>query len=146
MDHSVAEPSLSLTVDNPAAKEICSESKPSVQERDEENAVVPDGTCRPYQSSIPSIWQAFFQQMERIDQLEKRVEEYVSRKRRRIQNIVEQLPSHRRSTVRMFVTHQFDKYSGMWTLVVEGKLLIGNLDHISAEKVEKEGGMHLYIV
>ena len=50
-------------------------------------------------------------------------------------------PSYRRSTVRMFVTHQFDRYSGMWTLVIEGKLLIGNLDHVSAAKVDKEGVM-----
>jgi SWIB/MDM2 domain len=93
----------------------------------------------PFQSHVPKIWDAFFQQMERIDLMEKRIEEHISRKRRRIQNILEQMPSFRRSTVRMFVTHQFDKYSGMWTLVVEGILLIGNLDHVSAAQVEKEG-------
>ncbi|KAG7361597.1 SWIB/MDM2 domain containing protein [Nitzschia inconspicua] len=93
------------------------------------------------ESRIPEIWNAFFRQMEHIDQMEKRIEDHISRKRRRIQNVLEQIPSHRRSTVRMFVTHQFDKYTGIWTLVIEGKLLIGNLDHVSAARVEKDGVM-----
>ncbi|KAL3926735.1 MAG: hypothetical protein SGARI_005511, partial [Bacillariaceae sp.] len=91
-------------------------------------------------SQVPAIWQRFFQQMDRIDQLEQTIEEHVSRKRRRIQNMSEtQMPSHRHSNVRVFVTHKFDPYSGIWTVVVEGKLLIGNLDHASAAKVDQEG-------
>ena len=90
-------------------------------------------------SQVPAIWQRFFQQMDRIDQLEQQIEEHVSRKRRRIQNLSEQMPSHRHSNVRVFCTHQFEPYSGIWTVVVEGKLLIGNLDHASAAKVDKEG-------
>ncbi|KAL3922826.1 MAG: hypothetical protein SGILL_001992 [Bacillariaceae sp.] len=90
-------------------------------------------------SRVPEIWKRFFHQMERIDQLEKKVEEHVSRKRRRIQNLLDQMPSHRRSNARVFVTHQFEPYSGIWTVVVEGKLLIGNLDHVSAARVDKEG-------
>jgi hypothetical protein len=92
-------------------------------------------------SQVPAIWQRFFRHMERIDHLEKQVEEHVSRKRRRLQNLSEQMPSHRRTNVRVFVTHQFDPYTGIWTVVLEGKLLIGNLDHASASKVDKEGVM-----
>jgi hypothetical protein len=99
----------------------------------------------PFQSRIPMIWETFFHRMERIDQLEKRIEKHISRKRRRILNILEQLPSHRRSTVRIFVTHQFDRYAGIWTLVIEGKLLIGNLDHASAARVNKEGVMSVRV-
>ena len=90
-------------------------------------------------SQVPAIWQRFFSQMDRIDQLEQRIEEHISRKRRRIQNLSEQMPSHRRSNVRVFCTHQFDQYTGIWTVVVEGKLLIGNLDHVSAQNVDQEG-------
>jgi hypothetical protein len=92
-------------------------------------------------SRIPQIWNQFLEKLNRIDQLEKRVDEHVKRSRRRVQNILDQIPSFRRSHVRMFVTHQFEKYSGIWTLVIEGKLLIGNLDHDSADKVDKEGVM-----
>jgi hypothetical protein len=102
-------------------------------------------TVTPFQSRIPMIWETFFHQTGRIDQLEKRVEEHISRKRRRVQNILEQLSSHRRSTVRIFVTHQFDRYSGIWTLVIEGKLLIGNLDHANAAKVNEEGVMSVRV-
>ena len=98
-------------------------------------------TLQQQYSKIPQIWNHFLEKLNRIDQLEKRVDEHVKRSRRRVQNILDQIPSFRRSHARMFVTHQFEKYSGIWTLVIEGKLLIGNLDHDSADKVDKEGVM-----
>jgi len=92
-------------------------------------------------SRVPLIWSNFFNQLQRIEQLEMRVEEHVSRSRRRIMNLLEQTPSHRRTHLRMFVSHFFDKFKGIWTLAIEGKLLIGNLDHANAIKVDKEGVM-----
>lgn len=55
--------------------------------------------------------------------------------------MLEQTTSHRRTHIRMFVSHSFDKYKGIWTLAIEGKLLIGsnNIDHRSARKVDREG-------
>ena len=90
-------------------------------------------------SRAPLIWSNFFRQLERIEQLEMRVEEHVSRSRRRIMNLLEQTPSHRRTHLRMFVSHFFDKFKGIWTLAIEGKLLVGNLDHANANKVDREG-------
>ncbi len=90
-------------------------------------------------SRVPLIWSNFFRRLQRIEQLEMRVEEHVSRSRRRIMNLLEQTPSHRRTHLRMFVSHFFDKFKGIWTLAIEGKLLIGNLDHANASKVDKEG-------
>ena len=103
----------------------------------------PDVVELPHQSSsssISTIWNAFFPQMVRIDTLEKRIDEYVTRSRRRIQNVLDQTSSsYRKSHVRVFVTHSFDKYTGIWTLSIEGKQLIGNLDHRNANKVDTEG-------
>ena len=90
-------------------------------------------------SRVPLIWSSFFRQLQRIEKLETRVEEHVSRSRRRIMNLLEQTPSHRRTHLRMFVSHFFDKFKGIWTLSIEGKLLIGNLDHANANIVDKEG-------
>ena len=90
-------------------------------------------------SRVPLIWSNFFLQLQRIERLESRVEEHVSRSRRRIMNLLEQTPSHRRTHLRMFVSHFFDKFKGIWTLAIEGKLLVGNLDHANANKVDKEG-------
>jgi hypothetical protein len=92
-------------------------------------------------SRVPEIWSNFFQRMEKIDILEMRVNEHVSRSRRRIHNLLEQLPSHRRTHLRMFVSHFFDKFKGIWTISIEGKLLVGNLDYTNAMKVETEGVM-----
>jgi len=92
-------------------------------------------------SRVSKIWSNFFQRMENIDQLEMRVNEHVSRSRRRIHNLLEQTPSHRRTHLRMFVSHFFDKFKGIWTVSIEGKLLVGNIDHIRARKVDTEGVM-----
>lgn len=93
-------------------------------------------------SSLSEIWSYFLNQLDRIDDLERRVTEHTRRARRRIANGLDQRqlqPSHRRSHARLFVTHQFDKLSGIWTLVIDGKLLIGNLDHANAALVDTQG-------
>lgn len=41
--------------------------------------------------------------------------------------------------MRLFVTHKVDEEKDLWTMVVEGKLLIGLLDHASAQRVDKHG-------
>jgi len=90
-------------------------------------------------SRVPEIWSNFFRKLHEIEQMEIRVNEHVSRSRRRIMNLLEQTPAHRRTHLRMFVSHFFDKFKGIWTLAIEGKLLVGNLDHNNAKKVDKEG-------
>ena len=90
-------------------------------------------------SRVPEIWSSFFRELHKIERMEMRVNEHVSRSRRRIMNLLEQTPSHRRTHLRMFVSHFFDKFKGIWTLSIEGKLLVGNLDHANANTVEKEG-------
>jgi len=92
-------------------------------------------------SRVPEIWSNFFSQLHKIEQLEVDVDEHVSRSRRRIMNLLEQTPSHRRTHLRMFVSHFFDKFKGIWTLAIEGKLLVGNLDHFNASKIDKKGVM-----
>jgi hypothetical protein len=79
------------------------------------------------------------------------------RKRRRVSNLLDNIGTHRQSHLRLFVTHhETDKSSAAsnqgdaetpekqqqqqhkWTLVIEGKLLVGHLDHQSVDNVEKE--------
>jgi hypothetical protein len=122
---------------------------PSTSESNEEEAraesvVSIDSLTPPTQtpmptSRVPEIWSNFFRQLNKIEQMEMRVNEHVSRSRRRIMNLLEQTPSHRRTHLRMFVSHFFDKFKGIWTLAIEGKLLVGNLDHMNANKVDQEG-------
>jgi hypothetical protein len=78
-------------------------------------------------------------QWHRADDLEKRIDEFAIRQRRRIASLLDQTPNYRQSHLRLFVTHQCDSDSiePNWTLVVEGKLLVGHLDHQSAAKVEE---------
>ena len=92
-------------------------------------------------SNAPQIWSNFFEKMGEIDRLEMRINEHVSRSRRRIHNLLEQIPSHRRTHLRLYASHSFDKFKGMWTIALEGKLLVANMDHSSASKVDREGVM-----
>ena len=61
-------------------------------------------------SRVPEIWSNFFRKLHEIEQMEIRVNEHVSRSRRRIMNLLEQTPAHRRTHLRMFVSHFFDKF------------------------------------
>ena len=95
-------------------------------------------------SQLPQIWSYFLQKLDRIDELERRVVERTRKSRRRILNGLEQRQvwqKYRRSHVRLFVTHHFQRKTGIWTLVLEGKLLIGNLDHQNANLVDTKGVM-----
>ena len=114
------------------------------------------------QSKLPSIFQNFQASLQKIDALERRLEEKVAEKRQRAVNLLDEIPTYRQSTLRLFVTHQceeetlqvpipdpstgqIDPNSGLrkevkrnkWNLVIEGRLLVGHLDHESAAAVEK---------
>jgi len=101
-------------------------------------------------SRIPEIWQNFHRRLQQIDKLENSLDEHVKRFRRRITCALDQTPSYRRSHLRFFVAHKYDEKdmktgsnpNGLWTLVVEGKLLIGLLDHASAQQVDKHGAYY----
>jgi len=114
------------------------------------------------QSKLPTILQNFQASLQKIDALERRLEEKVAEKRQRAVNLLDEIPNYRQSTLRLFVTHQcedetlqvpipdpntgqIDPNSGLrkevkrnkWNLVIEGRLLVGHLDHESAAAVEK---------
>jgi chromatin remodeling complex protein RSC6 len=116
----------------------------AVQQEEEEEVV----EWTPPKPRIPEIWAHFMAQMDQIDELEKRLNEHATRSRRRIASVLDQFSPHRRSHLRMFVTHnnkkqQYDLHhsNNKWTLVIEGKLLVGLLDHKSAARVEQEGAL-----
>jgi chromatin remodeling complex protein RSC6 len=93
-------------------------------------------------SKLEEIWSYYKTQLDRIDDLEQRLDEQATRSRRRVTNILDQTPAHRMSHLRMFLTHIYANTlpnQSKWTLVIEGKLLIGLLDYKSAAKVENEG-------
>eukprot|EP00980_Cylindrotheca_fusiformis_P030419 scaffold24796_cov211-Cylindrotheca_fusiformis.AAC.2 len=95
-------------------------------------------------SRLPEIWEYYMAQLQRIDELEKRLDEKVTFSRRRVQSILDQTPSYRSSHLRMFVTHKLENElpnQSDWTLVIEGKLLVGLLDHQCAARVDKEGAL-----
>jgi hypothetical protein len=91
------------------------------------------------QSRLPAIWAQHNKQLDQIDDLEKRLDEQASRSRRRLASMIDQTPTHRRSHLRLFVTHKYDSEQSKYTLVMEGKLLVGLKDHASAATVEQEG-------
>jgi len=102
------------------------------------------------------------------------MDESALRKRRRLANLLDETPTHRRSRLRLFCTHSVlppqpaspgptpgpstgdpskpeekdpivipaavpkSPSAETWKLLVEGKLLVGHLDHKSAAKVEEE--------
>ena len=84
-------------------------------------------------SRLETLWKDHERRWRRLEDLERRMDECAMRKRRRIANLLDETSTHRRSRLRMFVTHRPD-----FTLVIEGKLLVGHLDHASAEAVERE--------
>jgi len=106
------------------------EAEEQEEERDED--ILP-------KTRIPEIWEHFHRRIHQIDHLESQLDEYVKRFRRRIGCLLDQSPTHRRTHLRLFVTHKCEPK--VWTLVLEGKLLIGLLDHVSAIKVDQVGPM-----
>jgi hypothetical protein len=87
------------------------------------------------QSSLESIWESHTTKMKRIEALESKIEEGVRAKRRRIAALLTELPAFRKSHLRVFLTHSLAP-DGQFTLLFEGKLLIGHLDHTSANELD----------
>jgi len=86
-------------------------------------------------SRLTEIWQTHNAQWQRIDELEKNMEEAVMRKRRRIANLLDEMPTFRKSHLRLFVSHKVIKEQA-YEIIVEGKLLVGHLDHKRAKEVD----------
>ena len=98
---------------------------------------------------VSAILESAQERLRRIDDLERRINERAVRARRRITNLLEHAPSHRASHLRCFVTHEYEVIpatdekplpASEWTLRVEGKLLIGHLDHESAVAYDARTG------
>lgn len=115
-----------------------------------------------FQSRLPILLQNFQTSLQKIDTLERSLEEKVAEKRTRAVNLLDEIPSYRQSTLRLFITHQCadetlqvpipDPLTGeidpnselkkevkrnKWNLVIEGRLLVGHLDHESAAAVDE---------
>ena len=115
-------------------------------------------------SRLPEMWEQFQEKMAQIDQLEQRLDEQANRMRRRMTNLLDHTDTHRRSHMRMFVTHtkvddsetsntsgeatisnnssNSSSNSDKWNLIVEGRPLVGQLDFESAAQTDKDGGPH----
>jgi hypothetical protein len=108
-------------------------------------------------SRLQSILAAGHDQLRRIDELEHKIDERVIRARRRICSILDnyytEQQSFRRSHLRCFVTHAYQKQqqqqqdeahptaaeaSSIWMVRLEGRLLIGHLDHASAAAFDEK--------
>jgi hypothetical protein len=91
----------------------------------------------PPASRLSQIWQQHQEQWKRIETLEQNLEEAVMRKRRRIANLLDETPKFRRSHLRLFVTHKtIDADKHEYEIIVEGKLLVGHLDHERAKQID----------
>jgi hypothetical protein len=96
------------------------------------------------QSRLPEILNGFYNRITRLDDFERRLDERAARLRRRIANVLDHVPVHRHSHLRVFITHDAlpvkpepdtpnpDPPTIDWTLQIEGKLLVGHLDYASA--------------
>ena len=114
-------------------------------------------------SRLHEIVASAHDQICRIDELERRADERSRRLRRRICNVIDsETKPYRCSHLRCFVTHSHNKNptssqeeqveasanmsldpnnnNGVWTLRLEGKLLIGHLDHASSAAHDKHRG------
>mmetsp|Transcript_6047 Transcript_6047/g.8837 ORF Transcript_6047/g.8837 Transcript_6047/m.8837 type:complete len:516 (+) Transcript_6047:60-1607(+) len=93
-------------------------------------------------SRIAEIWETHQNQWNRIDLLEKKMEESVMLKRRRIANLLDETPTFRRSNLRLFISYRTKdgttEDSHSLEVIVEGKLLIGHLDHKRAKEIDDE--------
>lgn len=95
----------------------------------------------PSSSRLEALWANHERQTRRIEDLERRLDENARRKRRRIANLLDEVPTHRRSHMRIFVSHNKN-----FTLIIEGKLLVGHLDHTSMKVVEREAAAEARLV
>ena len=142
---------------HPAATTAASQS--TISAKVEDNADFSTTSLSPSNGSqLEAIWKAHLDQYRRLDDLEKRVDERSVRLRRRVTNLLETAPTHRLSHLRLFVSHHTRSEASnalvsahsiatvegtkKWTLSVEGKLLVGHIDHESAtafdDRLKKE--------
>jgi len=111
-------------------------------------------------SRLPQVFEEYQRKLQGIDALERRLESLVSEKRQRALNVLDETPTHRKSHLRLFFTHQYQEEShsplrpeakfdlngnlqqvkkrNKWTLVIEGSLLVENLDCKRVTLQEKE--------
>ena len=93
-------------------------------------------------SQLPHLLHQYQRYLHRIDALEQKLEETVTAKRQRAAGLLEIIPTHRSSHLRLFVTHHVDETTTTtttsskvnrgddavkkqkWTLVLEGRLLV----------------------
>mmetsp|Transcript_27682 Transcript_27682/g.41903 ORF Transcript_27682/g.41903 Transcript_27682/m.41903 type:complete len:521 (-) Transcript_27682:219-1781(-) len=94
------------------------------------------------ESRIAEIWETHQDQWNRIGLLEKNMEEAVMLKRRRIANLLDETPTYRKSHLRLFISYRTNddetKDGHSVEVIVEGKLLIGHLDHKRAKELDDE--------
>jgi hypothetical protein len=114
-------------------------------------------------SRLEKIWEDHLRHFRKIDALERRIDEHAIRLRRRVANLLDTAPTHRLSHLRLFVSHHernaasehfllqhgattkstgeaaaaSDQLLKKWTLVLEGRLLVGHLDHESAHAFDE---------
>jgi hypothetical protein len=104
-------------------------------------------------SRLTEIFDGFHNQICRIDDLERRIDERAVRSRRRVANLLDHSKPYRNSHLRLFVTHHHalpvpvdpeqppqPKKHPLWTMNIEGKLLIGHLDHAGAAAFDSKTG------
>lgn len=60
-----------------------------------------------YKSRLPIILESYQKSLQKIDALEKTLEDKVAEKRHRAVNLLDEIPSYRRSTLRLYITHKF---------------------------------------
>eukprot|EP00978_Attheya_sp_CCMP212_P002793 scaffold5715_cov55-Attheya_sp.AAC.4 len=102
-------------------------------------------------SRLPMLTARQRQVLGKVNALEAHMERTARSIRRRIANRLDETPAHRNSHLRLFCTHHHHRHTHTstgstkegqerWTLVVEGRLLVGHLDHASAAQ---DGGRTL---
>jgi hypothetical protein len=69
----------------------------------------PTQTLTSCTSRLPTILETYQKSLQKIDALERKLEEKVAEKRHRAVNLLDEISSHRRSTLRLYVTHQFQE-------------------------------------
>ena len=84
-------------------------------------------------SRLEELWADHEHQWLQLENLECHLDENARQKHQRIANLLNETPTHRRSQMQIFVLHKSN-----FMLIIEGKLLIGHLDHTSVDAMEQE--------
>eukprot|EP01083_Nonionella_stella_P219192 785403_1 len=59
-------------------------------------------------SRLPEIFDSYQKSLQKIDAIERHLEEKVTEKRHRAINLLDEIPSYRKSTLRLYISHQCD--------------------------------------